>query len=292
MNIKKHIYSYLNKRKLNEGFDEEGNPDTKYYAFDWDDNIVFMPTQIMVMTENEEEVGMSTEDFAEHRHELGVEPFNYKGTTVVGYASNPFRNFRLEGDKRFIIDSMVASPGPSWNDFVECINGGSIFAIITARGHNPETLKEATYNYIVSSHNGINKNTLVENLKKYRNFSADEKLEEGFDLNFTDKDLIDEYLDLCRFHPVTFGEGSAANPEEGKIKAMRSFITYCKELAKEIGEKAFFKNDVTNQETVPSIGFSDDDLKNVEKMKEFLSSEYEENPVKTSLTKGNIKKEY
>jgi hypothetical protein len=292
MNIKKHIYSYLNKRKLNEGFDEEGNPDTKYYAFDWDDNIVFMPTQIMVMTENEEEVGMSTEDFAEHRHELGVDPFNYKGTTVVGYAPNPFRNFRLEGDKRFIIDSMVASPGPSWNDFVECINGGSIFAIITARGHNPETLKEATYNYIVSSHNGINKNTLVENLKKYRNFSADEKLEEGFDLNFTDKDLIDEYLDLCRFHPVTFGEGSAANPEEGKIKAMRSFITYCKELAKEIGEKAFFKNDVTNQETVPSIGFSDDDLKNVEKMKEFLSSEYEENPVKTYLTKGNIKKEY
>ena len=244
------------------------------------------------MTENEEEVGMSTEDFAEHRHELGVDPFNYKGTTVVGYAPNPFRNFRLEGDKRFIIDSMVASPGPSWNDFVECINGGSIFAIITARGHNPETLKEATYNYIVSSHNGINKNTLVENLKKYRNFSADEKLEEGFDLNFTDKDLIDEYLGLCRFHPVTFGEGSAANPEEGKIKAMRSFITYCKELAKEIGEKAFFKNDVTNQETVPSIGFSDDDLKNVEKMKEFLSSEYEENPVKTYLTKGNIKKEY
>jgi hypothetical protein len=72
---------------------------------------------------------------------------------------------------------------------------------------------------------------------------------------------------------------------------MRSFITYCKELAKEIGEKAFFKNDVTNQETVPSIGFSDDDLKNVEKMKEFLSSEYEESPVKTYLTKGNIKKE-
>jgi hypothetical protein len=277
---------------LNEGFDDEGNPDTKYYAFDWDDNIVFMPTQIMVMTENEEEVGMSTEDFAEHRHQLGVEPFNYKGTTVVGYASNPFRNFRIEGDKRFIIDSMMASPGPSWNDFVECINGGSIFAIITARGHNPETLKEATYNYIVSNHNGINKNTLVENLKKYRNLESEKNIEESIDLNFTDKDLIDEYLELCKFHPVTFGEGSAANPEEGKIKAMRTFITYCKELAKEIGEKAFFKNDVNNQELIPSIGFSDDDPRNIEKMKEFLSSEYEESPVKTYLTKGNIKKEF
>lgn len=292
MNIKKHVYDFLNRRRLNEGFDDEGNPDTKYYAFDWDDNIVFMPTQIMVMTENEEEVGMSTEDFAEHRHQLGVEPFNYKGTTVVGYASNPFRNFRIEGDKRFIIDSMMASPGPSWNDFVECINGGSIFAIITARGHNPETLKEATYNYIVSNHNGINKNTLVENLKKYRNLESEKNIEESIDLNFTDKDLIDEYLELCKFHPVTFGEGSAANPEEGKIKAMRTFITYCKELAKEIGEKAFFKNDVNNQELIPSIGFSDDDPRNIEKMKEFLSSEYEESPVKTYLTKGNIKKEF
>ena len=30
-----------------EGFDPEGNPDLKYYAFDWDDNIVTMPTQII-----------------------------------------------------------------------------------------------------------------------------------------------------------------------------------------------------------------------------------------------------
>lgn len=291
MNIKKHIYNQIRKRNLLEGITDEGRPDLKYYAFDWDDNIAFMPTQIMVLTENEDEVGMSTEDFAEHRHQIGIEPFNYKGTTIVGYASNPFRNFREEGDKRFIIDCMVASPGPSWNDFVECINGGSIFAIITARGHNPETLKEATYNYIVSSHNGINMKTLVENLKTYRNIESQENLDESFDLNFTDKDLIEEYLEMCKFYPVSFGEGSAANPEEGKIKAMREFISYCRELAQEIGQKAIFKNDVNNQEIIPIIGFSDDDPKNVEKMKEFLSSEYEESPVRTYLTKGNIKKE-
>ena len=46
-------------------------------------------------------------------------------------------NFGVEGDKKFIVDSLLAEPGPSWNDFVECINGGSIFAIITARGHTP-----------------------------------------------------------------------------------------------------------------------------------------------------------
>jgi len=290
MNIRKHIFNEIKKRRLLEGFDDEGKPDTKYYAFDWDDNICFMPTQIMVLTENEEEVGMSTEDFADHRHQIGVEPFNYKGTTVVGYANNPFRNFRVEGDKRFIIDAMVASPGPSWNDFVECINGGSIFAIITARGHNPEVLKEATYNYIISNHNGINSKTLVENLKKYRNL-ADNPISESFDLKVNDKEIIMEYLDMCRFYPVSFGEGSATNPEEGKIKAMREFISYCRDLAREIGEKAFFKNDIGNNEVIPTIGFSDDDPRNIEKMKEFLSSEYEEKPVRTYLTKGGEKKE-
>jgi hypothetical protein len=290
MNIKEHVYKYVRKKSLREGFDEQGNPDTKYYAFDWDDNIMFMPTQIIVMTENEEEVGMSTEEFAEHRHQIGVEPFNFKGTTVVGYAPDPFRNFGVKGDKRFVIDAMIAPLGPSWNDFVECVNGGSIFAIITARGHNPETLKEAVLNLIVANHNGINRNTLVENLKKYRKFTEEEQIEESYDLEFSDKDIINEYLGMCRFHPVTFGEGSAANPEEGKIKAMREFISYCREMAKEIGKSAFFKNDVTNQE--PIIGFSDDDLRNVEKMKEFLSSEYEKSPVRTYLTKGNIKTEY
>lgn len=290
MNVRRHILNEIKKRNLFEGFDDEGNPDTKYYAFDWDDNICFMPTQIIVITENEDEVGMSTDDFAEHRHQIGVEPFNYKGTTVVGYAPNPFRNFTTEGDKKFVIDSMIASPGPSWNDFVECINGGSIFSIITARGHNPETLKEGVYNFIISNHNGLNSKTLVENLKKYRNL-ADNPISEAFDLKVNDKEIIQEYLDMCRFYPVTFGDGSAANPEEGKIKAMREFISYCKELATEIGKKAFFKNDVENNETLPIIGFSDDDPRNIEKMNEFLSSEYKDKPVRTYLTKGGEKLE-
>jgi hypothetical protein len=279
------------KKEFTEGFKSEGAPDLKYYAFDWDDNIVHMPTKILVQDEDGNEVGMSTDDFAEFRHKIGQEPFTYKGNTIIDYSDSPFRNFRTEGDKRFVIDAMLAKPGPSWNDFVECINGGSIFSIITARGHNPNTLKEATYNFIISNHNGINKKTLVDNLKKYRSLTSS-KLKESFDVDFTDKELINEYLDLCRFYPVTFGEGSAANPEEGKIKAMREFISYCRELAQLVGKKAYFKNDVENNEVIPTIGFSDDDLKNVEKMKEFLSKEYDKNPVKTYLTKGGEKKEF
>jgi hypothetical protein len=44
---------------------------------------------------------------------------------------------------------------------------------------------------------------------------------------------------------------------------------------------------------IPKIGFSDDDLKNIEKVKEFLAKEFgNENPVQTYLTKSNIKTKY
>ena len=290
MNIRKHVFNYLNKGNLNEGFTDEGRPDTKYYAFDWDDNLLFMPTSIILLSDKDNEVPMSTEDFAEHRQQIGKEPFNYKGTTIVDFAPNPFRNFRSEGDKRFVLDSLLAQPGPSWNDFVECINGGSIFAIITARGHNPKTLKEAVYNLIMSNHLGINSKTLSRNLKRYRNLGGDVDVD-GKTISTLTKNELNEYLNLCRFEPVTFGDGDAANPEEGKIKAMRNFISYCKEMAQELGEKAFFKNDIVNNEIEPIIGFSDDDERNIEKMKGFLEKEYEKSPVKTSLTKGGNKKE-
>lgn len=290
MKINNRLINYLKNKKINEGFDDEGNPDSKYYAFDWDDNILYMPTKIMVLTENDDVIGMSTEDFAKYRSQLGKTPFEYNGTTVVGYSSDPFVNFGVKGDKKFIIDSMMAQPGPSWNDFVECINGGSIFAIITARGHNPETIKESVLNFIASNHLGINNKTLSENLKKYRSFD-NQSVNENIKINFNNKDLIEEYLNMCVFNPVSFGEGSASYPEKGKINALRSFIGYCKEMSKEIGNKSFFKNDVENNEIIPFIGFSDDDEKNIDSVKKFLKKEYDDSPVRTYLTKGGEKLE-
>ena len=282
MSIRRIIKEFYEEKQLREGFDPEGNPDLKYYAFDWDDNIVTMPTQIILLSEDDEEVGMSTEDFADYRALIGKKPFEYKNKTIIGYADNPYRNFKVEGDKAFIIDSMVASLGPSWDDFVECINGGSIFAIITARGHTPSVLREAIYNFIVTDHNGISKDTLIGNLKKYRNMTGDETKDGQI--------MINEYLDLCKYYPVTYGEGSAANPEEGKIKALREFISYVRQMSKRLGKKAFLKNDIKNN-FVPMIGFSDDDPGNVEKIKAFLDKEYDDKPVKTYLTKGGDKKE-
>lgn len=274
------------RKEIIEGFQSESSPDMKYYAFDWDDNIVHMPTKIIVKDESGDEVGMSTDDFAEYRHMIGKEPFKYKGETIVDYANEPFRNFRSGGDKDFLVDAMRAKVGPAFDDFREAINNGSIFAIITARGHNPNTIKEAIYNYIISGFNGIDKNQLIKNLKKYRSFVGEEDM--------SDEDLIRSYLELNKYNPVSFGdEEGAVNPEEAKVDAMEEFVSYIKGMAALLNKKIFLKKGIRNK-FIPkefSIGFSDDDPKNIEVMKKYFENK-PDNIVKTYSTAGGIKKEY
>ena len=274
------------KLTILEGFKdkEELTPDMKYYAFDWDDNLMYMPTKIIVKDNNGNEVGMGTEDFAEHRVDIGKTPFEYKGKTIVGFAENPFRNFRVEGDKNFLLSAMIAKTGPAWDDFVECINGGSVFAIITARGHNPKTIALAVKKLIEGNMHGISKKELVWNLRKYNKIVKENP-------NVTDDKLIDFYVfKLNKYYPVTFGEGSAQNPEEGKVKAMREFQQYVKKISSQLNTEPYLKDDVSNK-FIPTIGFSDDDLRNLEKMKQELGDEPDNN-IQMYSTYGGEKKKY
>jgi hypothetical protein len=271
-------------RNITEGFVDESTPDMKYYAFDWDDNIVHMPTKIMLKNDEGEEVGMSTDDFAHFREKVGKEPFEYKGETIVNFANDPFRNFRGPGDTQFLRDAMKAKQGPAFQDFKEAVENGSIFSIITARGHNPKVLREAVYNYIVDGFGGIDKEQLIKNLRKYRNFTDEEMM--------SDEELIQSYLDMNRYYPVSFAsESGAQSPEELKVMAMDEFVTYVKELSHQLNKKAFLKNDVRNAfiPKKPTIGFSDDDLKNLEKMYKHYKDK-PDNIVKSYFT-GKGKKE-
>lgn len=270
------------KMFLVEKFEEEITPELKYYAFDWDDNILTMPTQIILRDENGDEVGMSTEDFAEYRVKVGVEPFEYKKKTIVGFAEDPFRNFGIKGDKRFIIDSMMAKTGPAWDDFVEAINGGSIFSIVTARGHSPLSIRRAIENMIETNFKGISKKELVKNLRKFRSFANEEDM--------SNKELIDAYMDMNKYYPVTFGAGSAQNPEKGKVDALREYQQYVKYIAGLLKKPIMFKNDISNR-FIPKIEFSDDDLRNLEKVKHELSKD-PENIIQTISTHGGEKKLY
>lgn len=272
------------KTSLKESF-KVGTPDLKYYAFDWDDNIVHMPTKIFLLDDNGEEVEMTTEDFATYRSLIGKEDFTYNNHNIVDFSSEPFRDFGVQGDEKFLKETLKAKIGPAWEDFKEAINSGSIFAIITARGHHPNTIKKAIYNYIQTNFNGISKKELVKNLKKYRDFVDEEDM--------SDNEMIKSYLELNKYNPVSFGvTEDAASPEEAKVKAMVDFVNYVKSMAALLQKQAFLKKDIANKfiPRKPLIGFSDDDEQNVEKIKNYFKGIKE--PVKTYSTKGGIKKEY
>jgi len=71
---------------------------------------------------------------------------------------------------------------------------------------------------------------------------------------------------------------------------LEEFVEYVKGLSSEMNKKAFLKNNIRNF-FLPTIGFSDDDIKNVEAIKQHFEKKTD-NIVKTYSTKGGEKKIY
>ena len=77
-------------------------------------------------------------------------------------------------------------------------------------------------------------------------------------------EIIWNYLDLCEFYPVSFNnEENVKSPEQLKIEALAKFIKSVKRHAKILKKKLYLKDNIKNK-FIPSIGFSDDDPKNIE----------------------------
>lgn len=221
----------------------------KYYSFDWDDNLLEMPSLIYVI-ENGKEVGLSTSEFAKKR-----------ATEKIQYSDEPFREFRMKNDDKFMRDSIESllsgKTRESWNDFVECINNGSIFSIITARGHSPEIMRETVKTMIRLEMGGINYNQVINSLIDFIKTSKD----------VIYKDLINYYIDdLCKFYPVSHPSinGDSGNCELAKTRCFDNFIDHIKNMINKL--------DYDMENIV--IGFSDDDDKNVNLMKKHVESKY------------------
>ena len=222
---------------------------------------MFMPTKIYLKTEDDGEIGMGTEPFAEYRKNFdpktgkSFKPFEYEGEMIVGLSDNPFRDFR-SGESEFIRDMKNAKLGPAWEDVVEAVNSGSYLAIITARGHNPEVFKKAFYELITNNVEGISIEDFYKSIKK-RNEKAG--IETG-----SVEDELDEYLDNCLFFPVGYYyPNGGIKPEEIKLEAIRMFKSSVEELIRYLNDNLSLKG-VTEYRLKPVFGFSDDDLKNIE----------------------------
>jgi hypothetical protein len=167
----------------------------------------------------------------------------------------------------------------AWPDFVEAINNGSLFSIITARGHNPMTLMRGVKKLIDSNRGGIDSDELYESLVKMRENAGETPQDKETE--------IVKYLKMCKFYPVSYGEGSATNPEEAKITAMNRFKNYVQAQAEKLNIRLAKKieNEISNK-FVPMIGFSDDDPRNIAAMSKGVKG------VKIFSTHGGKKKLY
>ena len=222
------------------------------YSFDWDDNILFMPTQIYL----EKKVGdgwvpvsISTEEFREIRNKIGTD-YKY-GNDDLFYAFKDFRDYDA-----FIKDTKEAlrkkAFGPSFNKFIEALEYGNDFSIITARGNPPNAIKEGIKVIIDTVFTKEQKEKMLSNLHGV---------------------TIDEYLNLQDYYPVTSTEfinkfdadASVKNPEVGKMIALKTFVDKVVNAVKEIKDDDKF--------TGISIGFSDDDLGNVESAEKYIEVE-------------------
>lgn len=238
-----------------------------YYAFDWDDNILHMPTEIILLDNEGGEVGMSTVDFAEYRSLVGKEEFDYNGHTIVSFAENSFRNFRDDSDKEIFVKDVEKAlldeslKAKSWNDFIECLTTGALFSIITARGHEPEPMRKGV-ELVINRLSNDDRRKMIEHLKMYKHHFNQE-------VNIDENKLISDYLDNCEFIGVSAPSrgGSPENPEKAKEDAFWGFVKKCDNLAKELEDK-FNESGSDKWKVIAKIGFSDDDSKNYKHMDE------------------------
>lgn len=235
------------------------------YVFDWDDNILRMPTKVN-MEKNEKgkwaPVKVSTEEFAH----LRTDP-NYRLTP------NSFADFT--DNESFLVDAEKAihngSFAPSYKKFIEALTYANPFAINTARGHSPETLKKGVKLFV--------KMVLGDNEKRMMLTNIQKELPKGLTTGLNTTQLLDLYLDeRGEFYPVSseeFGEkfgldvaGGASNPEHAKKVAIEDFVKKLIDGVK--------KNILTGKYKKISLGFSDDDKRNVKAAQEFLENELSE----------------
>ena len=215
--------------------EEVAKRDLKYYIFDWDDNILHMPTKIRMEHRREdgswEPVELSTAAFAVVRTDVE----HYRPPVDGGWKA-AFRNFADEpGTTHFIEDTVTAlekiehgeRPGPSYNALKKTLREGRLFAIVTARGHSPATIQKAVRVFIRYALSEAEREEMLANLRGYRRFF--DKVETFG----TDVEELDNYLNSCRYAAVTysgFEEKMQADPIYHEKLATATTAAYRQEL--------------------------------------------------------------
>lgn len=254
--------------------------DFKYYIFDWDDNILHMPTRIHL----------------EKRQPDGSWKHKSVSTSVFSIVRQDTENYRpLHDDReaafiefqddapgddpenRFVRDTEKAiarvmsgkePPGPSFTTFRRTLVEGRIFAIVTARGHSSTALRKGVETFIKMVLSPEERKEMLANLRGYR-YCFDGIRDFG-----SDQDEIDYYLvHLNRYHAVTNPDFKAwmdqymnhkPTSEERKQFAIKDFVEHLFHVLERMNADHYGWRPI-------SIGFSDDDPANVAAVQRYIT---------------------
>ena len=262
----------IRKFEINENYVDEIV--LRYWAFDWDDNILDMPTKILMdqkVGSDWKPVEVSTAEFAQVRND--TENYQIRNGSIQE-AFSEFRDNGLRGEEAFIedVEHCIAEShfAPAFEKFLECLSEGGVFAIITARGHQPESIKRGV-EYIIDniltqrpgSVTGMTMaDEMFQNLKKFK-YWFEGKSDNQFKLSGkpSSNPIVQEYLSHCDYFGVSsesfakkFSGGTVQAPEESKKQALMYSINRCYEYAKQLEE-------IMNRPVRVTYGMSDDDPK-------------------------------
>jgi hypothetical protein len=246
--------------------------DLKYYIFDWDDNILHMPSRIHL--ERLDETGqwvphsVSTSVFSVIRGDTDrIRP--PEGDWELAFQE--FRDIHVDDENVFlkhtreVLDRIVcgeAEGAPSFHIFRQVLVEGRLFAIVTARGHRESVIRKGVEYFIETVLSPEEKADMLRNLRGYiACFDPGSQAR-------SDAEVLDYYLSHNKYHAVmspTFRgrmglqPGSSPNTEAGKQFAIRDFVEHVIHIARAHGlDKPI------------SVGFSDDDDGNVAAVERYV----------------------
>lgn len=216
----------------------------RIYIFDWDDNILHMPTKIVLKKKSDSgyvDMELSTSEYALIR-----------GSNEYILDSNSL--MRFDDDSYFLPDVKEAlkdfkNLGPSYEKFKECLLYGHNFAIITGRGHSPNTI-------ITGIHELLTKT-----------FTTEELITIGHNIIKKHGGLV-HYFNNQKIYPVMskmfyndFNLCEDCSIEQRKTMALEKFLV----------ERLNYNNEFDISAKI-SVGFSDDDKKNINLMENFIKN--------------------
>ena len=258
--------------------DRVADRDFKYYIFDWDDNILHMPTRIHLEKRQPDGTWaphlVSTAVFSLIRGDTQ----NYRppnGNWQEAFVE--FQDYANETENHFLRDAREAitrliggadRPAPSFQTFRTTLVEGRLFAIVTARGHAAETLRKGVRLFVDLVLTPAERAEMLANLRGYR-ACFDQVTQFG-----TDEEELAYYLDLNHYHAVTSPEFNDLLPQAApgaesagyrKQFAIRAFVEHVVRI--------LARTQTGRLRHPVSVGFSDDDPGNIKAVEEYIQAE-------------------